>query len=139
MNKCCNSNIDLDSILTNSSFRITESKKDTLSLFFKSKVPIGSKEIISKLSKYNESTIFRNLIQFRDSNILEEVDLNEGYKRYTLKQLDHHHHYAKCNSCEEIIEINSCSISPIEKELKKKGFKIEAHKIEIFGICNNCL
>ena len=99
---------------------MTQSKLDTLRLFLKSKIPLGSKDIINKLSTYNESTVFRNLIKFKECGILEEIDLNEGYKRYVLRQGDHHHHYAKCNICEEIIRINSCSINSIEKELNEK-------------------
>lgn len=139
MTDCCDNNRDLISILNEKSIRITPSKIDTLQVFFESKIPIGSKDILEKLNSYNESTIFRNITKFKQTNILKEIDLNEGYKRYALVQRDHHHHYAKCQSCAEITQLDSCNISPIEKELKKKGFKIEAHSIEIFGICSNCL
>lgn len=139
MSKCCDNDKDIESLLTENSIRITSSKVDTLKVFFSSNTPVGSKDILHKLSAYNESTIFRNLAKFKESNILEEIDLNEGYKRYALIQDDHHHHYAQCNKCSEITKLDTCSLNPIAKELQRKGFHIETHKIEVFGTCSMCL
>jgi Fur family ferric uptake transcriptional regulator len=95
-------------------------------------------QLAQKSPNYNESTIFRGIKQFKDKNIISEVELNEGFKRYEVKPVNHHHHFIKCKVCEEIKTLNQCNLSFFIKQIKQLGFKNIDHKIEFFGICGKC-
>lgn len=140
MTKCCNhkeSNVEV--LLKESGFNITRAKKMILELIINSSSPLSSADLLEELTEFNESTIFRNLNQLHNSELLNEVDLGEGFKRFEIKPKDHHHHHIKCNSCGKIDVINTCKLDAFTKELKKLGYKNISHKIEFFGECSNCL
>jgi Fur family ferric uptake transcriptional regulator len=102
------------------------------------KSPLSSSELISKISGVDESTIFRNLKQFKEAGLLSEINLEEGFKRYELSPDDHHHHHIKCNICNRIDTIDLCELKAFSKQLKKIGYKNISHKFEFFGICKTC-
>lgn len=140
MTKCCNNkDNNVETLLKESGFNVTKAKKKILSIFVNNDSPLCAADLLDKLPEFNESTIFRNLNQLSNSNLLSEVDLGEGFKRFEIKPKDHHHHHIKCNSCGKIDIINTCNLDAFSKELKKLGYKNLSHKIEFFGDCKTCL
>ncbi|TCT15971.1 Fur family zinc uptake regulator [Melghiribacillus thermohalophilus] len=81
-------------------------------------------------------TIYRNLHLFHDLGILEATELN-GEKHFRMKcDTSKHHHHLICKECGKTREIELCPMEYIEKELK--GFRIDDHKFEIYGVCYDC-
>ena len=139
MSKCCDHSAnDVGQLLKEAGFNITSAKKKIMILFVKAKRPLSSTDLLKKLPEFNESTIFRNLNQLKESELISEIDLDEGFKRFELKPKDHHHHHVKCNSCSKIDIINTCKLDAFTKELRQLGYKNISHKIEFFGDCSSC-
>ena len=141
MSKCCNKNqIDKDykAILKDAGFNATATKIKIIEIFTKSKSPISSNELMIEVENVDESTIFRNLKQFSNAGLLNEVDLNEGFKRYELTPINHHHHHIKCNDCGRNDTIDLCELKAFSKQLKKIGYTNISHKFEFFGTCSSC-
>lgn len=139
MEKCCdNHSKDVEALLKDAGFNRTTAKKKILTLFIKAKTPLSSIDLLKKLPDFNESTIFRNLNQLKESELISEMDLGEGFKRFEIKPKNHHHHHVKCNTCGKIEIINTCKLDAFTKELKKLGYKNISHKIEFFGDCSRC-
>lgn len=108
---------------------------------------MSAKEIGGILQKkfptINKSTFYRQIISFKNDNIITELQFpNEREKRYELKEIDHHHHLI-CKGCGKVEEIE---MSDIEKILNKKEhllaqskkFKSVNHHLEFLGICLQC-
>lgn len=140
MTKCCTHDSEqTETLLKEAGFNITTAKKKILGLFLNSNGPLSAGELLAELSEFNESTIFRNLNQLKEANLIVEIDLDEGFKRYEVKPKGHHHHHVKCNSCGRIDIITKCDLEIFNKQLKKLGYKNITHKIEFFGNCPSCL
>lgn len=135
---CCEVNKNIDEIFKEYSIVKTKSKKEILAVLIDSKVPLSAKNILTKLKKYNESTVFRNLNQFNDLRIIQKIDMDSTESFYQTNFTDHHHHFAKCTECGDLIEMNKCNLDIYKKELKKKGFFITGHKIAFTGLCESC-
>ncbi|RCF84257.1 Fur family transcriptional regulator, partial [Enterococcus faecium] len=83
-------------------------------------------------------TIYRNLHDFAEIDLLEETDLNGEMKfRFHCCQgeIGHHHHFI-CTVCGTTKEIHMCPMNYFEEQLG--GCTIEGHRFEIFGRCENC-
>ena len=96
-------------------------------------------ELLKKKIKINLSTVYRTVDKLVETKILNRVNLeNEKNALYEYNR-DKHHHFLICESCNKIIPIFHCPLEKYELELEKKtGFKIKGHKIEFYGICEDC-
>ena len=92
-------------------------------------------------SSCDVSTIFRTITQFKEKNLIQEVNLNEGFFRYEMstgEEEHHHHHHVQCRVCGDIKNIEQCDLAPFEKAIQKLGFKDMEHRLEFTGVCSKC-
>lgn len=86
------------------------------------------------------ATIYRTIRLLVDSGILAEHTFGEKKGFYEINNYsspDHGH--LICIVCGKIIEFQCEFMENCQKNLTKKHeFKINSHKFEIFGICNEC-
>lgn len=123
-------------------FKYTERRKAMLNLLDKEDKYISAKDVYDFMNREYEGisydTIYRNLKDFTELNILEETDFNGEKKfRFQCEQIgNHHHHHFICTICGATEPIKMCPMNFFEEQLE--GVKIEGHRFEIFGICKNC-
>lgn len=128
--------------LKDKGFRITPIRQQIIEILSKSHNPFTSSDILTILHKTNEkinkTTIYREISFLLKQELLEEIDLGEGKKRYNLIKNKAHHHHMTCNSCGAIKDLplqDNVFLQSIEKNTK---FKIQKHSFEVFGICSSC-
>ena len=50
-----------------------------------------------------------------------------------------HHDHLICTQCGEIIEFENERIEALQEDVaRKNGFRVQSHKLEIYGICSDC-
>ena len=133
--------------LTLSSFRdsghkITNVRKEIVHIFFQAKKPLTAQEIIKKLKLkniiVNKTTVYRELQFLHHNDFLVKVHIKPHETSYEYKGLIHHHHLV-CESCGKIDNITNCLAKELEINiLKTRGFKVERHSLEFYGICSDC-
>lgn len=101
-----------------------------------SKKPVDVSTLVNKL-KVNKTTVYRQIEKMLQKNLLIEVELGDGKKRYELKSLGHHHHLV-CKKCGNIDDIYLDEKFLIKKVNRLTKFKIESHNLEFFGRCVKC-
>lgn len=86
----------------------------------------------------NLSTVYRTLDLFENKNIIRKYDLGDNKYNYSFNQ-DDHHHTLECESCLKKLDLD-CPMQQIEDLISKDtGFKLTDHKLELKGICRECL
>lgn len=120
----------------------TKTRSAIIEILTKVKEPLDVQSIASILAKKgiktNQTTIYRTLQTYTDSQLVKRVELQEGKFRYELASLPHHHHII-CTNCGKIEDIESCGLEDVEKRIEKKtSYAIKNHSAEFFGLCKNC-
>ncbi|CAB1083294.1 Fur family transcriptional regulator [Alkalispirochaeta odontotermitis] len=65
---------------------------------------------------------------------------DNGVVRYEHRHLGQHHDHMICTKCRKILEFEEEQIEQLQiKIAATHGFHMLQHKLEIYGICNNCI
>jgi Fur family ferric uptake transcriptional regulator len=85
------------------------------------------------------ATVFRTLDLMAEAGQLERIDLPSGEHAYVACAPQGHHHHVVCRVCGKSVEIaDSGLLSVVEEVGRKSGFRIESHRLELFGLCREC-
>jgi Fur family ferric uptake transcriptional regulator len=85
------------------------------------------------------ATIFRSLEVLEDLGFLEQIDLPGGGRGFVACAPTTHHHHLVCSHCGGSIDIAATGLSSILRGIaSRSGFRIESHRLEVFGLCPDC-
>lgn len=124
--------MNLEKILKDKNLKITQSRLLVLNLILTLDTNANIKSIL-KESNLDKSTVYRIIDLFLEKNIIEKNLSYNGNIYYSIHSS--HVHYIKCIKCHKKEQIDICPIDTI----KTDGYVVLNHKIEIDGICNQCL
>jgi Fur family transcriptional regulator, ferric uptake regulator len=84
------------------------------------------------------ATVFRSIDLFTSLGLVERVDLPGGEHAYVACETAHHHH-AICTSCGRSFDVDDGGLSTVLARIgSRSGFRVTAHRLEIFGLCAAC-
>ena len=84
------------------------------------------------------ATVFRLLELLSEQGLVERIDLPDGTHDYIPCAPTHHHHLV-CLNCGATTDVDDCGIEAVTREAaRRSGFKIEQHRLELFGRCPDC-
>jgi Fur family transcriptional regulator, ferric uptake regulator len=85
------------------------------------------------------ATVFRTLAALEEIGAIERLDLPSGEHAYVGCEAVHHHHIV-CSGCGRTVEIDDAGLRPVVREVARQtGFRVDAHRLELFGVCPACL
>jgi Fe2+ or Zn2+ uptake regulation protein len=84
------------------------------------------------------ATVFRALELFASLSLVERVDLPAGEHAYVACERAHHHH-AICTGCGRALDVDDQGLADTLAAIgRRSGFRVTAHRLEIFGQCAQC-
>lgn len=84
------------------------------------------------------ATIFRSLDVLADLGVVERLDLPSGEHAFVACEPAHHHHVV-CSSCGRTTGVADPGIEKIAEAVgRETGYRIDAHRLELFGLCPAC-
>lgn len=123
---------------------ITQQREAVAQIVFSSSGHLSVEDIAQRLRQEDErigkATIYRTLDLLVKSKLVEEHDFGEGFKRYEhrLSRQPVHEHLI-CVECGTVIEFRSDEVQRIEERmLQDHGFTPARHRLEIYGLCQEC-
>ena len=137
--------MDMMDIKTNKLLKIkglsvTKPRKKILSLLMKEHRPLSAEEIFNNLpdNACDQATVYRCLNQFVEAKLVNTTYLEKDMTHFEFNDPNHHQHHIFCKICKKIDLLHDCILDKIEANLMKKGYKEIQHRLEFFGICENC-
>lgn len=122
--------------------RMTPSIRTILSVFHAAPGPMPVSDILGNLAgrkvAIDKVTVYRKLELLLSLGVIREVLLSGEKKYYELASK--HHHHLVCLSCDRVTDWvpDESVLKKEEKRLKRRGFHVEYHSLELFGVCKRC-
>ena len=140
MNKNLNLLIDA---LRNEGMRYTKQRKIVWDEICRSSEHRDAEEIYLKINKnrrnVSRATVYRTIDVLVKNNLVRELELGDGRKRFENKLDSKHHDHIVCLSCGNIQEFVDDLIEDRQEKIAKQlDFKIVRHIHQLFGLCKNC-
>ena len=112
-----------EKLIKEKSLSVTEPRKKILAFLLKNHGPFSMEEIHAGLGKKACAlgTVYRSIVQFENSNLVERRYLGDEVLRYEYKDTGHHHHHIVCRICKSVNKMKYCFISEIEQMIRDKG------------------
>jgi Fur family ferric uptake transcriptional regulator len=121
-----------------------EDRIKVLEVFLQNERHISEAELI-KISKQNGVLLPPEFI----SDTLElmcrygfasKLTFENGVVRYEHRHIGQHHDHMICTKCKKIIEFENDQLEKLQVQVAATyGFHMLQHRMEIYGICSNCL
>lgn len=85
------------------------------------------------------TTVYRTLKLIEESGLAEQVDFNDGVKRFEKKLGKAYHAHFICTQCGKSLEAFDNHIADLTSRLAEtQGFVAQKQRFEIFGVCQEC-
>jgi len=121
----------------------TKQRDIILDGFLESDRHLSIEELYLKIRSAHQNigyaTVYRTLKLFAEAGIAREMQFGDGQTRYEHVEEGEHHDHLVCTRCGSIEEFENETIEHLQAEIaKSRGFLIERHRLELYGICGNC-
>jgi len=84
------------------------------------------------------ATVFRSLDILTELGLIERIDLPTGDHTFVACEPAHHHHVV-CSGCGRSTDVGDSGIGTVLDEVgRRSGYRIESHRLELFGLCPSC-
>lgn len=128
-------------MLKNTGVRITPQRHAILEYLVESMMHPTADEIYKalegKFPNMSVATVYNNLRVFKEVGLVKELTYGDSSSRFDYVTSQHYH--VICEKCGKIVDFSYAGLEEIENEAAKAtGFVINSHRLEIYGVCQDC-
>jgi len=131
-------------LLRSRGYRITRQRRAVIALLSEACDPLMPYDIKDRLDRsgtpVDTVSVYRILSCLEENGIVHKIHTSGGYVKCHLHpDADACHHYLLCRACGRVEEIPCSGLEAIERDIREAaGFRVEAHNIELTGVCAAC-
>ena len=123
-------------------YRLTEPRRAVASLITGRQGHFTAADLEAAIAErrlgIGRATLFRTLELLTELGLLERIDLPSGEHAYVRCAAEHHHHLV-CSTCGRSLEVQDRGLASAVAEIaERSGFRIDSHRIELYGKCTAC-
>ena len=132
--------------------RLTPQRQRVLALFERlgEGTHLSAEEVHQRLLRAEErvslATVYRTLRLLSSMELLRELELPEGGRRFELASDDDHrdHHHLVCVQCGLVLdidvpnEVEQMLDTGVADLVSRAGFVLVGHRLDLMGRCENC-
>jgi Fur family ferric uptake transcriptional regulator len=133
----------VEEFLRSRRYKLTNARKEMIRIFNKAGTPLTVQEVHQALhhTTADLASIYRSVNLFCELGILTKLDFHDKQYRYELSDafVPHHHHLicTQCGTIDNVFE--QCLPEGFEEKIhKQRGFEVESHILEFYGVCGTC-
>jgi Fur family transcriptional regulator, ferric uptake regulator len=121
----------------------TGQRDDIARVFFGIGQHISAERLYAEVKKINPhvgyATIYRTLRLLKECELVSERHFDDGQARYEVVSDKHHDHFI-CERCGKIIEFENEGLERLQETVARElKAVLTRHKMELYGICAECL
>ncbi|MGH7963237.1 MAG: Fur family transcriptional regulator [Candidatus Binatia bacterium] len=123
--------------------KATAQREDIAQVFFSIKRHISVEELYGEVRRVNPrvgyATVYRTLKLLKECGLAAERHFADGQARFENLEAERHHDHLICERCGRIVEFVQPQIEQLQEKVAERfGFVATNHKMEIYGICQEC-
>ena len=140
-----NAHVDAAVLMKQATQRYTAVRRNIVEVMSKSSTPLTIGDLLRKLPKVPQSSLYRNLAVLEQAGVVVRVKTSGDTGRYELSErLAGHHHHLVCSRCGSMKDI--VVPTTVEKRLddslralaKSEGYVMQHHRLDVVGVCKKC-
>ena len=129
-------------VLKNTGVRMTPQRHAILAYLLDSMTHPTADEIYKalegKFPNMSVATIYNNLRVFKEAGLVRELTYGDASSRFDANTMEEHYHII-CLDCGAIHDFHHPYLQGVEEDAgKTTGFKVTGHRMEVYGICEEC-
>jgi Fur family ferric uptake transcriptional regulator len=129
--------------VTDAGYRLTAPRQAVANLITSRAGHFTAADLLADARQRNiavgRATLFRNLELFTELGALERLDLPTGDHAYVACEPEQHHHHVVCRKCGRSVEVADSGLQSVVSDIaRRSGYRIDAHRLELFGLCPTC-
>jgi Fur family ferric uptake transcriptional regulator len=123
-------------------YRLTEPRRVVARLIGEQPGHFTADELLASArrgrTRVGRATIFRSIDILTNLGYVERLDLPSGEHALIACEPVHHHHVV-CSSCGRSIDVPDSGFAAALRDVAtRSGYRIESHRLEVFGLCPAC-
>lgn len=123
--------------------KATAQREDIAQAFFSTNRHISIEELYSEVRRLNPrvgyATVYRTVKLLKECGLAAERHFADGQARFENVEAERHHDHIICERCGRIVEFVHPQIEQSQEAVAQRfGFVATNHKMEIYGICQEC-
>ena len=134
---------DFRNYLVTQGLKSTRQREIILDEFLRAGAHLSTEELYLRLRVEHPgigyATVHRTLKLFAECGIAEPRHFGDGQTRYESSAGEEHHDHLICTDCGAIVEFENPQIEALQETVASQhGFRIERHRLELYGRCREC-
>jgi Fe2+ or Zn2+ uptake regulation protein len=108
--------------------------------------PVTITQILAVDPSLSQSSVYRNLTILEEVGAVTRIVTGDDFSRYELAEhLTEHHHHLICSDCGDVVDFSlddsfeSTLDTALHTAASKLGFEVNAHRLDLFGTCEQCV
>jgi Fe2+ or Zn2+ uptake regulation protein len=123
-------------------YRLTRPRRDVAELIAMQEGHFTAADLLSAATSLRRgigrATVFRTIEVLGELGLIERIELPDGEHAYVVCATSHHHHVV-CTRCGDATEVSDFGLdSVLASVARRTGYSINAHRMELFGLCPAC-
>lgn len=133
----------LSEFLVGQGLKSTRQRSKILAVFVSAGRHLSAEELSLLVKKTDASigyaTVYRTMKLLAEAGLAHERRFEDGITRFEYNAAKGHHDHLICTRCGKIIEFENEQIEALQQSVARKNkFIVENHKLELYGLCNDC-
>lgn len=133
-------------LLRTGDHRYTRGRRRVVAALRRAGGPVTIPQILEVEPDLAQSSVYRNLAILEEVGAVTRIVTNDDHAHFELAEAltDHHHHHLICTNCGLVsdFELSTAVEQTLDRALRKTGrsaqFRIEAHRLDLIGVCATC-
>jgi Fur family ferric uptake transcriptional regulator len=124
--------------------RYTAKRRALVEVLRRARRPLTIPEIRSG-QDFAQSSVYRNVMVLEQARVVHRLASAGGFARYELADdLTEHHHHLVCTSCGSVEDLPASvglerTVRAMEGLASRSGFAARSHRVDLLGLCRNCV
>ena len=123
--------------------KLTRQRQAVVELIFSDSGHFEAEALVERLkigrTRVSRATVYRTLELLRECQLVEKLDFGTPRSFYEHVPPGEHHDHLICTRCRAIIEFENDKIEHLQDMVAKRhGFHVTDHKLELYGLCEEC-